>query len=127
MSMETISYIGALQALGALATEAQAEDEGEVGASSFGSDGSGKPSGSDSDSRFVCINNNDNTVTTGANEDNGGETDQCAVVEACFEKYLGEDFETLTMALENGQVFIINGQEVTLNNFEDICERYLKV
>ena len=46
--------------------KAQAEDEGEVGANSLGngsdrSDG-GRPSGSDSDSRFVCIDNNDNTV-----------------------------------------------------------------
>ena len=54
-------------ALSALATdEAQAADEGEVGASTLGngggSDGGGRPSGSDSDSRFVCIDNNDNVV-----------------------------------------------------------------
>ena len=45
--------------LSALATEAQAEDEGEVGASTLGNSGGsngGRPSGSDSDSRFVCIN-----------------------------------------------------------------------
>ena len=57
--------IGASEELSALATEAQAEDKGEVGASTLGnsggSDGSGRPSGSDSDSRFVCIDNNDNT------------------------------------------------------------------
>ena len=53
--------------LSGLATddEAQAADEGEVGASPLtngdGSDG-GRPSGSDSDSRFVCIDNNDNVV-----------------------------------------------------------------
>ena len=49
--------------LGALATdEAQASaDEGEVGANSVGSDG-GRLSGSDTDSRFVCINNNNNVV-----------------------------------------------------------------
>ncbi len=45
--------------LNGLAAEAQ-EDEGEVGASSLGSGGGsndgGRPSGSDSDSRFVCIN-----------------------------------------------------------------------
>jgi hypothetical protein len=38
--------IGASEALGALATQAQAEDEGEVGASILGNDG-GRPSGSD--------------------------------------------------------------------------------
>ena len=52
-------------ALNGLATEAQASDEDEIGASSLGtgvgSDG-GRPSGSDSDSRFVCIDNNDFTV-----------------------------------------------------------------
>ena len=48
--------------LSGLATdEAQAEDEGEVGANSVGSDG-GRLSGSDSNSRFVCINNNNNVV-----------------------------------------------------------------
>ena len=61
--------IGASQALGALATDDEAQaatDEGEVGANTLGSgsdrsDG-GRPSGSDSDSRFVCIDNNDNVV-----------------------------------------------------------------
>ena len=102
--------------------EAQASDEGEIGASSIGSDG-GRPSGSDTESRVVCINNNDNTVTTGTNEDNGGETDQCAVVKACFEDFLGpEDFETLTMALENGLNLTIGEQPETLNSFADICE-----
>ena len=49
-------------ALTGLATdEAQASDESEIGAS--GSDG-GRPSGSDTDSRFVCINNNDFNVQT---------------------------------------------------------------
>jgi hypothetical protein len=55
--------IGASQVLGALATdEAQASaDEGEIGTNSVGSDG-GRPSGSDNDPRFVCINNNNNVV-----------------------------------------------------------------
>ena len=49
-------------ALSGLATEVQAtEDEGEIGASSSGSDG-GRPSGSDSDSKFECIDNNDFAV-----------------------------------------------------------------
>ena len=50
--------------IGALATEAQAEDEGANGANS-GNDGRGgdddKSSGHDSNSRFICINNNDNS------------------------------------------------------------------
>ena len=55
--------IGASQALDALATEAQAEDEGANGASS-GNDGrgDGRSTGHDSNSRFVCINNNNNKV-----------------------------------------------------------------
>ena len=76
--------------LDALATEAQAADEGEVGASTLGNGGGsdgGRPSGSDSDSRFVCINNNDNNV--------GGETpvtpeppvDPC---EDCFREFVTE-------------------------------------
>ena len=51
-------------ALSGLASdEAQVADEGEIGSSSFesgsdGSDGSGRPSGSDSDFKVVCIYNN---------------------------------------------------------------------
>ena len=57
-------------ALNGLATddEAQTVDEGEVGASTLGNGGEndgGRPSGSDSDSRFVCIDNNDNVVVEG--------------------------------------------------------------
>ena len=104
--------------------EAQAEDEGANGVNS-GNDGrgDGRPSGHDSNSRFVCINNNDNTVTTGANEDNGGETDPCAVVEACFEDFLSpEDFDTLTMALENGLDLI---DRRTTRNIKQFC-RYMR-
>ena len=56
--------IGASQALDALATnEAQAEDEGANGASSGNDDrGDGRTTGHDSNSRFVCINNNHNKV-----------------------------------------------------------------
>ena len=51
-------------ALNGLATneEQASADEGEIGASFSGSSGDGRPSGSDSDSRYVCINNNDFTV-----------------------------------------------------------------
>ena len=52
-------------ALSDLATddEAKASDEGEVGTNSFGSN-DGESSGSDTDSRFVCINHNDFTTQT---------------------------------------------------------------
>ena len=51
---------------GLASDEAQVSaDESERGAS--GSDG-GRPSGSDSDSRFVCINNNNNVVIGGGEE-----------------------------------------------------------
>jgi hypothetical protein len=60
-------------ALSGLATddEAQTVDEGEVGASTLGNGGEndgGRPSGSDSDSRFVCIDNNDNVVVKEKNQ-----------------------------------------------------------
>jgi len=48
-----------------LASEAQASDEGERGASSYGSGSGGydgEKSRSDGDFKFVCINNNNNTV-----------------------------------------------------------------
>ena len=101
-----------------LTTQAQAEDEGEIGASSFES-GGGRTSGHDSDSRFVCINNNNNVV----NDGNGYETDPCAIaIETCFAENLGdEDFDTLTTELENGLVVTIEGDLITLNSFADIC------
>ena len=108
-------------ALDGLATEAQA-DEGEIGASSFGSGGGsngGGPSGSDSDFRFVCINNNDNTA------ENGDETDQCTEdIEACFNQFLGRELTlTLKAALESpaGVTIDINGVNVTFESFEDLC------
>ena len=113
-------------ALSDLATnEAQAADEGEVGASSSGSggsgsDGAGRPSGSDNDSRFVCINNNDFAVTEG----NGDETDPCGnAIEACFERSLGDQFDMLSDALNSpeGITIEINGVDVTLNSFGDLC------
>jgi hypothetical protein len=57
-------------ALRGLATddEAQAFDEDDIGVSSFGNDGDGRPSGSDTDSRFVCINNNNNKIVEGEEE-----------------------------------------------------------
>ena len=68
--------------LGALATQAQAEDEGANGANSRndGRGNDGRTSGSDSDSRFVCINNNNNVVEPPTVE----ECAEAADMEACF-------------------------------------------
>ena len=72
-------------ALRGLATdEAQTSaDEGELGASSVESSGvsndGGKPSGHDSDSRFVCINNNNNVIV---------EREEPLTCEECFETFL---------------------------------------
>ena len=70
--------IGASPALGALTTEAQAADEDEIGATSFES-GGGRTSGHDSDSRFVCINNNNNVIV---------EREEPLTCEECFETFL---------------------------------------
>ena len=68
---------------GLVGSEAQASDEGERGASSYGSGnggsyGDGRQSSSDGDFKFVCINNNNNTVVGVADgedgDDDGGVT-----------------------------------------------------
>ena len=44
-------------------------------------------------------------------------------IEACFEEFLFEgQYPTLVAALESGITVEINGEEVTLRSFEDICE-----
>jgi len=103
-------------ALNGLATdETQAAEEGEVGASSIGSD-SGRSSGSDTNFRVVCIYNNIPPEPCAEADD----------IEACFEEFLllPDDFELLTDALASpsGLTAEINGQEVTLRSFDDICE-----
>ena len=116
-------YIGASQALGALATEAQAADEGEVGANPW-SDG-GRPSGHDSNSRFICINNNDNN--------GGGETpippvppveNECV---KCFEEFLTRaQFEALESIITSGGInFIENtgGNIINPESFDELCEQ----
>ena len=108
--------IGASQALGGLATDETqaAAEEGEVGASSLGSDG-GRSSGSDTDLRVVCIYNNISP------EEECAEADE---IEACFEENMSpEDFETLSAALQRGlKVAINDNPPVTLNSFADFCE-----
>jgi hypothetical protein len=72
---------------------------------------------------FVCINNNNNTVVEApAVEDECPEAED---IEGCFEEFLNPDqFELLTdtLASSAGLTVEINGQEVTLRSFEDICE-----
>jgi hypothetical protein len=64
---------------GLASEEAQAlADEGEIGASSIVSDG-GRPSGSDTDFRVVCIYNNDNVVV-----EERGEESITKLCEECF-------------------------------------------
>ena len=84
----------------ALATDEAQADEGEIGANSFESDDS-RTSGSDSDSRFVCINNNNNKVV--AEETPEPEPLTC---EECFTEFLTEgqiagfeELATVTIAL----------------------------
>ncbi len=115
--------------LNGLATDDEAQaaaGEGEVGGSSFGSgsgsDGGGRPSGSDTDSR-ICINNNEfNVVEESPVEDECPEADE---IKSCFEEHLVNDqFPRLVDALNSpaGVTVVINGEEVTLRSFDDICE-----
>jgi hypothetical protein len=106
--------------LNGLATdEAQALDEGEIGASSLGSDG-GRPSSPDTDSRVVCINNN---IPLEPSVEECTEAEANAI-EICFEENMSpRDFGLLTNALENGiTVETEEGNSVTLNSFADICK-----
>jgi hypothetical protein len=104
-------------------------DEGDSGASSYGSGersyGSGGQSGYDNNSfKFICINNNNNTVIADNDDDVIDECPEAEGIEACFEQVLGEIlFERFLMALEDptGITVEINGQEVTLRSFADIC------
>jgi hypothetical protein len=104
---------------GLLASEAH---EGERGASSYGSG----QSGSDNDFKFICINNNNNTVVVGEEPPTPippvAECPEAEEIEACFEEFLTEDqFSTLVAALESGITVEINGEEITLRSFADIC------
>ena len=107
--------------LNGLATEAQAADEGERGASG----GDGRSSGHDSDFRFVCINNNNNNA--GEDGENGDGTDGCAeAVEDCFADSLTvTELATLTAALasEAGVTVPIAAEILVFHSFADICEQ----
>ena len=105
--------------LNALATdEAQAADEGEIGASSFGSGGggsdSGRPSGSDSDSRYVCINNNDFEVVTPP------EPPDTITCEECFmENVSPEVIQDIND--RNFFLWFIGGEEFRVSGIEGMC------
>ena len=82
--------------------------------------------GSENDFKFVCINNNNNTVIVGE-ETPALQVEECAEadeIEACFAnaEFMGEGgFPEFVAALESGITVEINGQEITLRSFEDIC------
>jgi hypothetical protein len=104
--------------------------DGYGGASSYGSGSYGNvgQSGYDNNSfKFVCINNNNNTVIEAEEEPVPpippvNECPEAEEIEACFEEFL-EQYPTLVAALESpeGLTAEINGEEVTLRSFADIC------
>jgi hypothetical protein len=115
----------------ALANILSSGDEDESGASSYGSGHVGSygegQSGSDGDFKFVCINNNNNTVieeeeTPVTPVEECAETDE---IEACFANaefmFGGVEFPEFVAALESGITVEINGQDITLRSFNDIC------
>ena len=111
---------------GLLASEAH---EGERGASSYGSDGSyGDKSRSDGDFKFICINNNNNTVI-GVDD---GETpippttpppvDECLL---CFEETTQAVRDAINAFLAaQGDIPVAPGIVIPadVNNFEQLCE-----
>ncbi|HEX7207285.1 MAG TPA: hypothetical protein VF233_03830 [Nitrososphaeraceae archaeon] len=108
------------------------EQDGYGGASSCGSGsyGDGGQSGYDKNNnsfKFVCINNNNNTVVVEEEPPTPiPPVDECSEaeeIEACFEQFLFDegDFPRLVAALESGITVEINGEELTLRSFADIC------
>jgi hypothetical protein len=102
-------------------------DEGYLGVGSVGGNGEGYDNGykKQKDQGFTCIinNNNNNTVVVG--EEPVPPVEECAEtdeIEACFEQFLtDEEFPRLIAALESGITIGINGEEVTLRSFNEIC------
>jgi hypothetical protein len=76
------------------------------------------------DFTFVCINNNNNTVIA----DDDDVIDACPEaeeIESCFEDFTSDEtFLAIETALESptGLTVEINGLDVTLRSFSDICE-----
>jgi hypothetical protein len=87
----------------------------------------GSNSGSQiNDFRFICINNN-NIVTEEPTSTPPvvDECDEAEDIEACFEEWLPPNnfgLLTDTLASPTGLTVVIDGQEVTLRSFVDICE-----
>jgi hypothetical protein len=118
--------------LGNLTSDGDAD--GYSGTGSYGSgesygenDGNyGEKTSSDGDFKFICINNNNNTVVVEEEpplppvEEECPEADE---IESCFRQFLLDAlFPNFVDELESGITVEINGQEVTLNSFADICE-----
>jgi hypothetical protein len=107
-------FLGGGEGLAATA----AEDNADTNNLSGNGDGS-----QINDFRFICINNNNNTVIQ-----QQPQVEECAEpdeIEACFEEFLSpNEFELLTDALSSsaGLTAEINGQQVTLRSFDDICQ-----
>ena len=67
----------------------------------------------------ACLSDDGSSLNTDV-EDGCPEAEE---IEACFEEFLFEgQFSTLVAALESGITVDINGEEVTLRSFEDICK-----
>jgi hypothetical protein len=93
-------------------------------ASESGNERSNEPSSTDGFDGFICnIKNNNNNV--GERDGDGVGTDQCGEeIESCFQQYLeGNEFKELSQALDSreGVEVDIEGREVTLRSFEDLC------
>ena len=107
--------------LAALATEAQAEDEGANGASGNNGreGGDGRSSGHDSNSRFICINNNDNSG--GATDD--GEEQSCDDCVAAISPQLRTAINDI---LDGADPVTIPGTQppitIDANNVDELCE-----
>ncbi len=106
-----------------LSAQAQAEeddDEQEVGTANIlpNDESSSNKFNFDDNFVFICINNNNN-----AGQGENDELNQCAEdIRACFEEFLSEgQFPRFVAALESGITVEINGEDVTLRSFEDIC------
>jgi hypothetical protein len=109
--------------LGGSGLAAEAADEANTDASSFTGNGANGDISKINDFRFICINNNNNTVI----EEEQPLVEECPEadnIESCFRQILSDFlFPRFVEALESeaGITVEINGQEVTLRSFEDIC------
>ena len=101
-------------------------DASSYGSSSYGYGGQSSYDNKNS-FKFVCINNNNNTVieeeeTPVTPVEECAETDE---IEACFANaefmFGGVEFPEFVEALEAGITVEINGQDITLRSFNDIC------